>query len=146
MPCWFQEIKLGVSEKLLIRTDASNIIGVGHLMRCITLANEAHKKGWCICFVLRDPDDCVTNLIREAGHEVRILTTTNVQQTIKAKRLSHDDWLPVYQEVDASETLEIISDFKPDWIVVDHYALDATWHDAVKPNFGKIMVIGMSII
>ncbi|MDP1671587.1 MAG: UDP-2,4-diacetamido-2,4,6-trideoxy-beta-L-altropyranose hydrolase, partial [Burkholderiales bacterium] len=30
---------------------------------------------------------------------------------------------------------------KPDWLVVDHYALDARWEKSVRPFFGKILVI-----
>ena len=62
-------------------------------------------------------------------------------KTLNPKRFTHENWLPVSQEVDAVETIEIINKFRPDWVLVDHYSLDATWHEFVKLHCNKIMVI-----
>ena len=110
-------------------------------MRCVTLANEAQQRGWCSCFVMRDPDDYVINLIRSAGHETRTLKTDTSNCASKRSALAHSGWLPVSQYLDASETRDVVNDFEPDWIAVDHYALDATWHGLIKPHCENIMVI-----
>ena len=127
--------------KLLFRTDASNKIGTGHVMRCITLAQEVHRQGGQTCFVLRDADQNVIDLLDNAKIEARIIFTKNESQCNKLKRLPHDEWLPVSQTTDAIETLGFVFDFKPDWVVADHYSLDANWHSILKQNYVKIMVI-----
>merc|ERR1712167_436641 len=47
-----------------------------------------------------------------------------------------EDWLPVPQEIDAAETLDVSKVFKPDWVIVDNYALDVKWHDIIRTNCG----------
>jgi UDP-2,4-diacetamido-2,4,6-trideoxy-beta-L-altropyranose hydrolase len=42
---------------------------------------------------------------------------------------------------DARQTLDALKAWKPDWLVVDHYALDAKWERALADAAGKIMVI-----
>jgi UDP-2,4-diacetamido-2,4,6-trideoxy-beta-L-altropyranose hydrolase len=130
-----------MNKKILIRADASNIIGTGHVMRCLTLADEAKQRGWDICFVLRDPPVQFIELICLSGHEVRTLTSTNSRPNKNFNLLDHSDWLSVSQEEDAKETLAVVFEFKPYWVVVDHYALDAKWHEIIKQNCKKIMVI-----
>ena len=127
--------------KLLIRTDVSKDIGTGHLMRCMTLARKAHIRGFRSCFVLRDPEKITVDLLNSYGIEVCKLRTRETHRKSKGKKLAHDDWLAVPQEIDASDTLYFINDFKPDWIIVDHYALDVTWHRIVKESCSKVLVI-----
>ena len=54
---------------------------------------------------------------------------------------AHSSWLPVSQSQDANETADIIHILKPNWIIVDHYSLDATWLEIVKNSYAKILVI-----
>jgi UDP-2,4-diacetamido-2,4,6-trideoxy-beta-L-altropyranose hydrolase len=44
---------------------------------------------------------------------------------------------------DAAETIAAIEDSggKPDWLIVDHYAIDAQWERALRPHTGHLMVI-----
>ena len=130
-----------MGKKLLFRVDASKDIGTGHVMRCITLANEAKLRGWCSCFVLRDPSENITQLICCAGHEIQKLLSESLSKKQISSPLEHCEWLSVSQEEDAKETLDIISDFKPDWIIIDHYAMDATWHAQVNKSNAKTLVI-----
>ena len=46
-------------------------------------------------------------------------------------RLTHSQWLGVPQQQDAEDVLAALQQRSPDWIVVDHYALDAEWERAV---------------
>ena len=45
------------------------------------------------------------------------------------------------QETDANNTRDIIREYKSDWILVDHYSLDETWHRKIKKLCKNIMVI-----
>ena len=54
---------------------------------------------------------------------------------------AHGDWLPVSQTQDANETVKVICELNPDWIIVDHYALDAIWFSIVEKTSAKTFVI-----
>lgn len=83
--------------KVFFRVDASTLMGTGHFMRCLMLAET----------------------LRERGAEV----------------------LDVSQETDAAETIEALRGERLDWLVVDHYGLDATWERMLRPHVGKVLVI-----
>ncbi|MEL7781972.1 UDP-2,4-diacetamido-2,4,6-trideoxy-beta-L-altropyranose hydrolase [Citromicrobium bathyomarinum] len=54
----------------------------------------------------------------------------------------HSHWARVPQERDAEETCAALRDQSIDAIIVDHYAFDARWHDAVRKGLGvPLMVI-----
>ena len=65
----------------------------------------------------------------------------NTHKKILKYHLPHSDWLEVSQEVDATATLQHLEKFKANWVVVDHYALDKTWHQLIKEKCNNIMVI-----
>lgn len=134
-------IKIGICMKILIRVDSSKLIGTGHLLRTLTLARAAKKRNWSICFAIRNAEVNTANLIRSEGHEVMILKSDRQKPKNETKIVAHSDWLAVSQGLDANDTLGIVHNFEPDWLVVDHYGLDANWHQIVKPHCANIMVI-----
>jgi UDP-2,4-diacetamido-2,4,6-trideoxy-beta-L-altropyranose hydrolase len=38
--------------------------------------------------------------------------------------------------LDAAQTIERVAAWQPDWVLVDHYALDARWHNALRSALG----------
>ena len=64
-----------MSDNYLLRTDADNSVGHGHLIRCLALAAELNKKSRRAIFVLRHADSGARNLIAEHDYETHYLTT-----------------------------------------------------------------------
>jgi UDP-2,4-diacetamido-2,4,6-trideoxy-beta-L-altropyranose hydrolase len=120
--------------------DASRDIGTGHVMRCLAVANEAKRRDWKCIFVLRDPEDGIVKYINSFDHRVKKLISADGDKTTY-NPTAHGDWLPVSQTQDANETFKVICELDPDWIIVDHYALDATWLSIVEKPNAKILVI-----
>lgn len=104
---------------IIIRTDASVQIGTGHVMRCLTLAESLANHGARVSFLCRELDGHLCDHIEARG--------------FRAFRLSSQE--------DDTGTEEILKELRPDWLVVDHYFLDAAWEFRMRPHVGKIMVI-----
>jgi len=58
---------------ITIRTDTSTIIGAGHVMRCITLAEELGDKGASTSSICREHDGHLYDLIESRGFVVHRL-------------------------------------------------------------------------
>ena len=127
--------------KILFRVDASNIIGTGHFMRCLSLGIALQEKNIKSLFVSRNPSKDFKNIMTSCGYNFITLTDNRNSKSSVKNHLYHSNWLDVSQEIDAKDTLEIVCEYKPDWIVVDHYALDRTWHEIIKNKCRNIMVI-----
>lgn len=56
---------------VIIRADANQNIGMGHIMRCLSIADAFFKAGHSISFLIAD--DGASNLIRQRGYEVCLL-------------------------------------------------------------------------
>lgn len=142
--------------RVAFRVDASLSIGSGHVMRCLTLAGALRKEGADCYFLCREHAGHLNELIAAQGFPIEVLPSqkgnvdrASVEQGKRsmvddgAGYLHHADWLGATQESDASETLEILQALEPDWLIVDHYALDARWESRVRDAIPKarMMVI-----
>lgn len=137
-------------ERVAFRVDASVKIGIGHVMRCLTLADALSLRAIECHFICRGTPQSLTALIADKGHcvhELPIATRILVQNTgstapeEQPPLLAHSEWLGVSQQQDASESAAILRELQPDWLIVDHYALDTRWEQAVRPLCGKLMAI-----
>jgi UDP-2,4-diacetamido-2,4,6-trideoxy-beta-L-altropyranose hydrolase len=127
--------------KVLFRADASNEIGTGHVMRCLTLADALESQGVECQFICRTPSGHISDHIKDRGFRVYDLGTESSSLTYgTVDALDHAHWLGVSQEYDVQQCKEIVTAFKPDLIVVDHYALDQEWEDCFGSTC-KIVVI-----
>ena len=64
-----------MSVNIIIRTDASNMIGTGHVMRCLTLAEQLMKANaqTKITVISRDLPGNLSELIKSKGFDVKLL-------------------------------------------------------------------------
>ena len=126
-------------QKIAFRVDASSMIGSGHFMRCLTLAQKLKEQDCEISFICRHlPDIYSTYLSDNQIHLYRTDSTTHPYNSSEKPYLS---WLGTSQEQDAQNTISAIQSTYWDWIIVDHYALDIAWETLIKPLSRKLMVI-----
>jgi len=124
---------------IAFRLDASVKIGSGHFVRCLTLATELKQHGVYIRFVSRHMPKHLCEMLDENGHEYRLLSTREIE-TISSN-VTYASLLGVSQQTDAQDTIDVLSDILWDWIVVDHYALNAQWHQMLRDYTKYIFVI-----
>lgn len=132
--------------KVLFRADASLQIGTGHVMRCLTLADALTALGSGCQFICREHQGNLIELIRSKGYITHVLparaASVHAELPDAWKSLPpHAQWLGTSQEEDAKTCEQVLIELRPDWLVVDHYALDARWEVALKPHYSKLLVI-----
>jgi UDP-2,4-diacetamido-2,4,6-trideoxy-beta-L-altropyranose hydrolase len=134
--------------KAAFRVDASMQIGSGHVMRCLTLAEALRANGAQCHFISRAHPGNLLELIRQRGFTVTDLPAelspapTNTQVVSECpKEPAHAPWLGCDWQTDAEQTSAILETLQPDWLVVDHYALEQRWETALRPHYQKLMVI-----
>ena len=125
--------------RIVFRADSGAHIGSGHLMRCLTLADELRHRGAEISFVTREHKGHLIDRIENAGYKAYRLSTAAHQAVTPADNYSA--WLGVGVEQDANDTLEVIALHKPDLVIVDHYSLDIRWERLIRSVVSRIMVI-----
>lgn len=129
---------------VVVRTDSSALIGTGHLVRCLTLAEHLRETGWHVDFVCRDLPGNLIDVLRERGFDVAVLPSpVNSSGRSEIPNESYDDWLGVPWEQDVRETLSAVNAryVRPDWLIVDHYALDRRWEEQLAEHVGALFVI-----
>lgn len=126
---------------VVIRTDASNRIGLGHLARCRTLATALRDLGATVCFICREHPGHQIAALRAESFNVAALPAPPDQDAANAPDGDYAAWLGVPQDQDAAETLAALTAPRPDWLIVDHYGLDAAWEQALRPHVDRILVI-----
>lgn len=90
--------------KITFRTDANHHIGMGHVMRCLSIADAFCKLNNTVLFILAD--STVSALIKERGYETIIL---------------HTDYRKMESELD------VIKDYRCDLFIVDSYYVTNTY-------------------
>ena len=123
--------------KFVFRTDASLLIGTGHVMRCLAFADLLLAKGAECVFICREHEGNLIGHIRGKGHLVHSLPVVGDTDT----SLDHSSWLGATQTQDARACVSLLSEIQPDWLIVDHYAIDAHWENSLEKHCGHLMVI-----
>lgn len=134
--------------KVVFRTDASLDIGIGHVMRCLTLADALRVKDATCRFVCRAHPGALIDLIRQRGFKVHVLPTQQFstksgsrEKSVAEKGLAHANWLGADWTTDAAQTKVGVGKTAVDWLVVDHYGIDARWEQQLRSVCHRLMVI-----
>lgn len=99
---------------LLVRVDASAEIGVGHLMRCLALAQACQDQGGRVGFAMAEGGERFRARLQAEGFQLLSLVTE------------------VGSGDDARQTLALASQLGSSWIVVDGYRFDAAYQRAIQ--------------
>ena len=131
-------VHYGTTMTVVFRADASLEIGTGHVMRCLTLAEVLKAKGAKCHFLCREQSGHLSDAIEARGFPVHRLPMGDAEPfgaaAHEAGELAHAAWLGASWQQDAAASRPLLKQLSPDWLVVDHYALDARWEAAVLPG------------
>lgn len=127
--------------QIAFRVDASSGMGIGHAMRCLSLADALRANGAECRFVCREHTGHIGGHVRSRGHEVCLLPAADPGWRVAAASPPHASWLGIEWERDAQQTVEAIGDKVWDWLVVDHYGVDEHWERALRGHANRIMAI-----
>lgn len=119
--------------KVVFRVDASLMIGSGHVMRCLVLADELKLKGHDIAFACMPLEGDMRSFISERGFRVITLTAPQVA-IISTHDADYESWLQKDVDVDAQDFLRSVS--SADLVITDHYAIGEQWQKRVKSALG----------
>ncbi|MDC0142453.1 UDP-2,4-diacetamido-2,4,6-trideoxy-beta-L-altropyranose hydrolase [Candidatus Nitrosopelagicus sp.] len=117
------------NKKIFIRVDSGRDIGIGHIMRCMSLAETLARNNFEVIFISKKLDEKIYELIIKKGYKINILPENENNANI----VNHD----------AIETQKIIVSNKDDssWLIVDHRNIDIQWEQILRKHVQKIIVI-----
>jgi UDP-2,4-diacetamido-2,4,6-trideoxy-beta-L-altropyranose hydrolase len=124
--------------KVAFRADASLAIGSGHILRCLTLADSLRLRGIQSVFLCRDHVGHLHHVVQERGYSILSLGGAN---TTSQANTPYVQWLGVDSQRDADDTRIRLAGLSVDWLVVDHYGIDATWEHSLKASCGRIIAL-----
>jgi UDP-2,4-diacetamido-2,4,6-trideoxy-beta-L-altropyranose hydrolase len=110
-------------KNLLIRADANNTIGSGHIMRCLALAEAWQDSGGIVRFILADSSPSL---------EQRLLS--------ESIEISHIVSSPGSIE-DSAETILIARHYNIDWLVLDGYHFNSDYQKRIKESGQNLLVV-----
>ena len=117
-------------KRILIRCDASFSIGSGHVIRCCTLARQLRNRGAEVLFLCRRQAGDLVALLEQEFSVVALPEQPLVSFEGLDGRELYRAWLGCSQSQDAADCLLALDSAgvsSADWLVVDHYGLDAIW-------------------
>lgn len=122
--------------KVLVRADAGDVIGSGHVRRSLTLANALRGVGAMITFVCRAHPGHLADVIRAEGYDCRLLPVADQSGA------GYGAWLGASPEQDAADAVAITHALGAiDLLLTDHYAIGRDWQRMVRPAVRWIMAI-----
>ena len=123
--------------KIALRVDGNAEIGIGHVLRCITLANKLDEYDIKCAFFVRNISK---NLFEMLDDKFEVILLNRLDYTF-APTDEYSRWLGVNQRFDAEEFIACARPGNFNGVVVDHYGLGHHWERAVQDNFQFVLVL-----
>ena len=114
--------------RVVFRVDGGAALASGHVMRCLTLAGELTRRGAQAAFVCRGLPGHLGARVQHEGYPLHLLDAPREGTRVPWQR-------------DAEETRTLLERLRPDWLIVDHYGLDAAWERAQRSAVARVLVI-----
>lgn len=122
--------------KVLIRADAALSIGSGHVLRCLTLAQQLQAHGAQVSFACRELPGHVQDKVRAAGFACHSLPAHYPGETTQRAEAA------IHWQADLAALHAVLDEAAQfDWLLVDHYGLDAQWQRGARTLAARIAVI-----
>lgn len=113
--------------------DASLDIGTGHVMRCLSLADQINTKVDDIVFVSQARAGNLDQTIRQRGYRSVSFNVEEVEPELNALQVNpYLAWLGTSELEDAKHFVRHLDQNQDCWVVADHYALGLDWERAVR--------------
>lgn len=109
---------------MLLRVDGGTRVGLGHVMRCLALAQRWLDRNGQVHAATVSQDPAVVARFRREKIPLHALSTSQVGGA-----------------VDGEETAELARRFGADWIVADGYAFDADFQARIVGSGGRLLVL-----
>jgi UDP-2,4-diacetamido-2,4,6-trideoxy-beta-L-altropyranose hydrolase len=119
---------------ILVRCDSSNIIGTGHVMRCLNLCEYNPNNNYT--FVCRNFFLNISDKIIDAGYKL-LLLDYNIEPTIN----EYNTWIGTDINDELSDLKDILSKNNYDELIIDHYGIDFKIEKILKEYCKKLIVI-----
>lgn len=122
---------------IAFRVDASDIIGTGHVYRCLNLAAQYQKNNTIYFICKNHPYNLISKI--EENYQVFVINLNDFNNI----NLDYNTWLGEDEIFDAKKTITIIkqNELTIDWLLVDHYAIQEKWENELLPFVKNIGVI-----
>lgn len=109
--------------RLVVRADASARMGIGHLMRCLSLASGWTSRGGRTTFISASDDTQLHYRIRSSGAEL---------VRLEAQYPSAPD---------LATTVSVLDENPDSWVVLDGYHFDSRYQYEVRSTGARLMII-----
>lgn len=127
--------------RFVIRADASVNMGIGHVMRCLTLADVLRDKGANVAFISQELPGDLCGFVSEKGFEVHRLPAperADLERYGNGDDGIEDNWKTSTEHAEAVLARE---GNPADFLIVDHYASTREWESRLRSYTKRIMVI-----
>lgn len=109
---------------VFFRVDASSAIGVGHVMRCLTLSCELRKRGMKVIFICAEIEGNLIELVRSRGIEVYAISNDTLST-------DYNQTKSVFDKYDVEQKV----------LIIDSYTHDIEWETLIKEHVSLLICI-----
>lgn len=121
------------------RVDSSIKMGLGHVMRCLTLAELLREVGWQCDFFIKAHCGHAREIIERRGFRCYLMPLQSGGDC--NTRSDYEDWLGGDWQSDAQAMQGLMEKSPCDLLVYDHYAIDWRWATCMRPLAKKVLAI-----